>query len=60
VVFGSDAVAMAEVMTPELRAAIPQDFGRSKAVAWYGNLGFGLIWDTGNAGEAKVVHVGST
>lgn len=60
VVFGADAVAMAEVTTPELRAAIPGDFGRSKAVAWYGILEFGLIWDTGNAGEAKVVHVGST
>ena len=35
VVFGRDAVAMAEVLTPELRAAIPGDFGRSKAVAWY-------------------------
>ncbi len=60
VVFGEDAVAMAEVETPELRAAIPGDFGRQKAVAWYGILQFGLIWDTGNAGEARVVHVTST
>lgn len=60
VVFGADAVGMAEAVTPELRAAIPQDFGRSKAVAWYGVLAFGLIWDTANAGEANVVHVGST
>lgn len=60
VVFGEDAVAMAEVMTPELRAAIPQDFGRAKAVAWYGILNFGIIWDTSNAGEARIVHVTST
>jgi N4-gp56 family major capsid protein len=59
VVFGEDAVGMAEALPPELRAAIPQDFGRSKAVAWYGILDFDIIWDTGNAGEAKVVHVGS-
>lgn len=59
VVFGADAVALAEVLTPELRAAIPGDFGRSKAVAWYGILEAGLIHDTGNAGEARVVHVGS-
>lgn len=59
VVFGQDAVALAEVQTPELRAGIPDDFGRSKAVAWYGVLEFGLIWTTGNPGEAKVVHVGS-
>lgn len=60
VVFGEDGVAMAEAMTPELRAAMPGDFGRSKAVAWYGILAFDLIWDTGNAGEARVVHVTST
>lgn len=59
VVFGEDAVGMAEAMTPELRAAIPGDFGRSKAVAWYGILAMDTIWDTGNAGEAKIVHVGS-
>lgn len=59
VVFGSDAVAMAEVAAPELRAAIPQDFGRQRAVAWYGILAFDTIWDTGNAGQAKIVHVGS-
>lgn len=60
VVFGDDAVVMAEAMAPELRAAIPSDFGRSKAVAWYGILAFSIVWDTGNAGEARVVHVTST
>ena len=60
VVFGADAVAMAEAMSPELRAAIPGDFGRAKAVAWYGILAMEPIWDTGNAGEANIVHVGST
>lgn len=59
-VFGADAVAMAEALTPELRAAMPQDFGRQRAVAWYGILEFDVIWDTGNAGEAKIVHVTST
>lgn len=59
VVFGDEGVAMAEALTPELRAAIPGDFGRSRAVAWYGILEFALIWDTANAGEAKVVHVTS-
>ena len=60
VVFGDDAVAMAETMTPELRAAIPGDFGRSKAVAWYGILATGIIFDTANAGEARIIHVTST
>lgn len=60
VVFGEDAVVMAEVLSPELRAAIPDDFGRSKAVAWYGILEFGIIWDTANAGEARILHVTSS
>lgn len=62
VVFGDDGVALAEVLSPELRAQmnVGQDFGRANAVAWYGILQFGLIWDTSNAGEARVVHVTST
>lgn len=60
VFFGEDAVAMAVAEDPELRAAIPQDFGRSKSVAWYGVLQFGQIWyDSANSGEARVVHVTS-
>ena len=60
VVFGQDGIALAEAMTPELRAAIPSDFGRARAVAWYGILEFDIIWDTGNAGEARIVHISST
>lgn len=60
VIFGEDGVCLAEAMTPELRAAVPSDFGRSRAVAWYGILEFDIVWDTGNAGEARVVHVSST
>ena len=59
IIFGEDAVAMAVAEDPELRAAIPSDYGRSKGVAWYGILEFGLVWDTANAGEARVVHVTS-
>lgn len=59
VVFGADAVAMAVALDPELRTETPKDFGRSRAVAWYGILEFGLVWDTANAGEARVVHVTS-
>jgi len=50
---------MAEVMSPELRAAVPQDYGRSKGIAWYGILGYAEIYNTANAGEARIVHVGS-
>lgn len=61
VFFGDDACYMAVAEDPELRAAIPQDFGRSKSVAWYGILEFGQTWgDSANPGEARVVHLTST
>lgn len=57
-IFGDDGVALAEVETPELRAAIPGNFGRYQAVAWYGVLAYGLIWNaTSTAGEARVIYV---
>lgn len=56
VFFGMDPVVMAVVQDPELRLAIPQDFGRQKSVAWYGILNFGIVWDTANPGEARIVH----
>jgi N4-gp56 family major capsid protein len=59
-VFGKDAVAMAEVETPQLLAAIPGDFGRQKAVAWLGMLAFGEVWDTASDGEARILYVTSS
>lgn len=60
VFFGDDAVVMAVAQDPELRAALPGDFGRQKAVAWYGVLAFGATNNTANDGEAKIVHVTSS
>lgn len=59
-VFGDDAVALGEVVSPHLRVAIPGNFGLVKAVAWYGNLGFGPVWDTANDGEANIIHITSS
>lgn len=57
-VFGEDGVAIAEVITPELRAAIPGGYGRWKGMAWYGVLGYGLIWnETSTAGEVRVIYI---
>lgn len=56
VFFGMDPAVMAVVQDPELRAAVPQDFGRQKSVAWYGIMEFGIVWDTANQGEARIVH----
>lgn len=59
VFFGADAVAMAVVLDPELRAGIPEDFGRLKKVAWYGIAEWGVVYDTANAGEARIIHLTS-
>lgn len=60
VVFGEDPVVVAEVKSPELRAAIPSDFGRQRAIAWYGMLAFGEVWNTANDGEARIIYVTSS
>lgn len=60
VIFGMDAVSMAVAQDPEILMSPPYDFGRKRAIAWYGVLQFGEVWDTGNAGEANIIHVGST
>ena len=53
---------MAVALDPEMRVELNkgQDFGRNHAVAWYGILEFGIIWDTANAGEARIVHLTSS
>lgn len=59
VVFGDDAVAMAVVKDPELRMAMPANYGMQYGVAWVGMLNFGVIWNTSNDGEARIIHITS-
>jgi N4-gp56 family major capsid protein len=59
VVFGEDAVAMAVAMDPELRAALPTNFGLSHAVAWIGLMGFGIVWPETSDGAARIIHITS-
>ena len=61
VFFGDDILALAEVEAPELLAGIPGDFGRQRAVAWFGVLGFANVWgDSPNDGEARSVYFTSS
>jgi len=60
VMFGREAVAFAEAVTPELRAGIPTDLGRQRLIGWYGVYGFQLLWTSALAGEGKVIHFAST
>lgn len=57
VFFGEDAVALATVDEPELRAGIPEDLGRFRDVGWVGTLEAGLVWDL--ASYARCIHVTS-
>lgn len=58
--FGADPVVEGVATPGEIRAKIPEDYGRSKGVAWYSILGYAIVWDTATAREANIVHVTST
>lgn len=59
VIFGREAVAFAEAVTPELRAGIPTDLGRQRLLGWYGVYGFTCLWTSALPGEGKIIHVAS-
>ena len=40
--FGSDTVAEAITVPEEIRGKLPGDYGRSRGIAWYSLLGYGL------------------
>lgn len=58
-VFGDDAVAVANVLQPELRMKAPQDYGRDQGVAWYGIYALGAVYTAATAGQCRIMHVGS-
>ena len=58
--FGADPVIEAVAVAEEIRAKIPEDYGRSKGVAWYGLLGFENVWDFSTDSEDHIVVVRST
>lgn len=60
VFFGADPVVEGVAIPGEIRAKIPEDYGRSKGVAWYSILGFQIVWDTATARQANIVHLTST
>jgi len=53
VIFGEEAVAAVEALEPELRCAVPANYGRDKAVAWYAIMAAKLLYDT------RAIHVTS-
>lgn len=57
--FGDDAVMEGMALAEELRADVPTDLGRSKAIGWYALLGFKKVWSQAADGEEHIVHVTS-
>ena len=58
--FGADTVCEAVHTEEEIRAKIADDYGRSKGIAWYALLGYGITHnDSGNVGQARIVKFDS-
>lgn len=56
--FGSDTVVEAFSIQEELRGKIPTDYGRSKGIAWYALLGYGIVHTA--AAQARILKWDST
>ena len=56
--FGADTVVEAFAIPEEIRGKIPTDYGRSRGIAWYAELGYGLVHT--QAAEARILKWDST
>lgn len=59
IIVGADAVSEGVAVPEEIRAKVPTDFGRSKALAWYFMGGWQKNWNTTDDSEDRIVYVGS-
>lgn len=61
VVFGEDAVGRLEVEYPHLRVDpnYKSDFGRRKAVVWYGTVAYDVLFQSATDREARIIKVTS-
>jgi N4-gp56 family major capsid protein len=58
--FGADTVTEAVHTPEEIRAKMPDDYGRSKGIAWYALLGYGLAHGfTTDTDQARIVKFDS-
>lgn len=56
--FGADTVVEAITIPEEIRGKIPTDYGRSRGIAWYAELGYGIVHNT--ASESRILKWDST
>lgn len=57
--FGEDPVREIVAIPEEVRAKLPEDYGRDKGLAWYAMLGWGRVWDFSTDSEEHIVRVAS-
>ena len=56
--FGADTVIEAFAIPEEIRGKIPTDYGRSRGIAWYAELGYGIVHT--DATQARILKWDST
>lgn len=56
--FGADTVVEAFAIPEEIRGKIPTDYGRSRGIAWYALLGYGLAHTS--AAQSRILEWGGT
>ena len=55
-IFGADTVCEAVHTEEEIRAKVADDYGRSKGIAWYALLGYGITHnDSNNLAQTRIV-----
>ena len=58
--FGADTVCEAVHTEEEIRAKVADDYGRSKGIAWYALLGYGITHnDSGNVAQSRILKFDS-
>jgi N4-gp56 family major capsid protein len=57
--FGEDPVREIVAIPEEVRAKLPEDYGRDKGLAWYAMLGWGRVWDFSTDAEEHIVRIAS-
>jgi N4-gp56 family major capsid protein len=62
VVFGKEGVAYIEALAPHLRMNpnFQGNFATVQAMAWYGIMAFGSVWEVADDGKAKIVRIASS
>lgn len=58
--FGADTVVEAFSIPEEIRGKIPTDYGRSRGVAWYALLGYGIVHNQVGATQNRIIGWGSS